>query len=275
MIEIPEAVTIAYQINEAVRGKTVTEVTAAHTPHKLVWYFGEPQNYQHLLEGRTIGMAKGFGSMVEVQVEGAFILANEGAAIRFHSANEERSKKHQLLIEFDDSSAISVSVQMYGGIGCFKAGENDNIYYKLAKESLSPLSDNFDTDYFDGLISSAEVQKLSAKAFLATEQRIPGLGNGVLQDILYNAKVHPKKKIKDLNQKDKDGIFTSIKETLAQMTFQGGRDTEKDLFGRPGGYKTRLSKNTSGGTCDICGGSIIKENYMGGSIYYCNGCQRV
>lgn|GEM_PF-2077218 len=30
------------------------------------------------------------------------------------------------------------------------------------------------------------------KAFLATEQRIPGLGNGVLQDILWTARIHPK-----------------------------------------------------------------------------------
>lgn len=229
MIEIPEAITIAGQINDILKGKKVIEVTAIHTPHKLAWYYGEPQNYQALLEGKTIGKAEGFGSMVQIQVEDAFILANEGAGLRFHKENESRPQKHQLLIEFDDSSAISISVQMYGGIGCFKAGEIDNIYYKLAKDRPSPLSEKFDRNYFDGLILLPEVQKMSAKAFLATEQRIPGLGNGVLQDILYNAKIHPKRKIRDLSQKDKDNIFKSIKETLAEMTFQGGRDTEKDF----------------------------------------------
>jgi hypothetical protein len=34
-----------------------------------------------------------------------------------------------------------------------------------------------------------EVKKLSLKALLATEQRIPGLGNGVLQDILFKARM--------------------------------------------------------------------------------------
>lgn len=211
--------------------------------------------------------------MVEIQVEDSIILLHEGIIMRYHSENEKRPQKHQLLIEFEDNTAVSVTVQMYAGIGCFKEGELDNKYYKLANEKPSPLSDKFDRDYYDGMISVPEIQKLSTKAFLATEQRIPGLGNGVLQDILYNARVHPKKKIRDLSQQEKDNIFQSIKSMLSEMTLKGGRDTEKDLFGCFGGYVTKLSKNTCGSACEICGGTIVKESYMGGSIYYCTGCQ--
>ncbi|HEY9061934.1 MAG TPA: DNA-formamidopyrimidine glycosylase family protein [Pseudobacteroides sp.] len=273
MIELPEALAMAQQINETVLNKKILNVTAAHTPHKFAWFYGDPQNYNRLLSGKKIGKAAGYGSMIEIQVEDSIILLHEGLGMRYHSENEEKPKKHQLLIEFEDATAISVSVQMYAGIGCFKAGELDNKYYKLAKDKPSPLSDEFDKDYFDSLVNAPDVQKLSIKAFLATEQRIPGLGNGVLQDILYNAKAHPKKKVRDLSKEDKDNIFSSVKSTLAEMTFQGGRDTEKDLFGCLGGYKTKLSKNTSGNTCELCSGIIVKENYMGGSIYFCTGCQ--
>lgn len=273
MIELPEALTIAQQINETLFNRKILTVTAAHTPHKFAWFYGDPQNYSKLLSGKKIGKAAGYGSMIEIQVEDSIILLHEGLGMRYHSVNEERPKKHQLLIEFEDTTAVSVSVQMYAGIGCFKAGELDNKYYKLAKDKPSPLSDEYDKHYFDGLVNAPDVQKLSIKAFLATEQRIPGLGNGVLQDILYNAKLHPKKKVKDLSETERDNIFSSIKSTLAEMTFQGGRDTEKDLFGCLGGYKTKLSKNTSGSTCELCSGTIAKENYMGGSIYFCTGCQ--
>ena len=61
----------------------------------------------------------------------------------------------------------------------------------------SPLGDGFDAAYFDRLVAGAK-PNLSAKAFLATEQRIPGLGNGVLQDILFNARIHPKRKMATL-----------------------------------------------------------------------------
>jgi formamidopyrimidine-DNA glycosylase len=165
---------------------------------------------------------------------------------------------------------------MYGGMWCFKEGEfNDNRYYAIAKSKPSPLSEEFDWAYFSQLINSPDVQKLSAKAFLATEQRIPGLGNGVLQDILYIAKIHPKEKIESLSASERKTLFSSVKSTLKEMAMQGGRDTTTDLFGRPGGYKTRLSQATMNQPCPICGGTIFKQPYMGGSIYFCNGCQKM
>jgi formamidopyrimidine-DNA glycosylase len=166
-----------------------------------------------------------------------------------------------------------MSIQMYGGVGSFLDGELDNLYYRVAKEKPSPFSPEFDKVHFDGIISAQEVQKLSLKALLATDQRIPGFGNGVLQDILFNAKMHPKKKVNTLSEKDKRDLFNSVSSTLSAMASQGGRDTELDLFGHPGGYKTVLSKNTVNKPCPVCKTKIKKEAYMGGSIYFCENCQ--
>jgi formamidopyrimidine-DNA glycosylase len=269
MIELPEALNLASQINDTVHGKRVASVIAVQTPHKLAWYYGEPQKYSDHLAGRTIGKTDAYGGLVEIKAENANILLGDGAGIRFHRKNEPRPAKHQLLIEFDDYSAISVSIQMYGGIGVFLEGELDNIYYKVAKEKPSPFSPTFNEVYFDRLISAQDVQKLSLKALLATEQRIPGLGNGILQDILFNAKMHPKKKLNTLAETDKEVLFNSVKTTIPSMASKGGRDTELDLFGFPGGYKTILCKNTVNKPCPVCGTIIKKEAYMGGSVYYC------
>jgi formamidopyrimidine-DNA glycosylase len=166
-------------------------------------------------------------------------------------------------------------VQMYGGLLCFKEDEIPNEYYLRAKDKPSPLSDQFDRSYFDYIISTPEAGELSAKALLATKQRIPGLGNGVLQDILFNAKIHPKRKVKAFTKDNLENLYKSIRFTLAEMVSQGGRDTEKGLFGNFGGYKTKASKLTLDKSCDECGCFIKKESYMGGSIYYCSGCQKL
>jgi formamidopyrimidine-DNA glycosylase len=273
MIELPEATNIAGQINETIYGKRIMGVVAGHTPHKLVWYYGEPQRYSQLLVGRTIGKANAFGGLVEIKAGNANILLGEGIVIRLHGKNDPRPAKHQFLIEFEDQSALSASVQMYGGMGSFVDGELDNPYYKVAKEKPSPFSPAFDRAYFEGIISSQEIQKLSLKAVLATEQRIPGLGNGVLQDILFNARMHPKKKVNTLSEKDKGVLLSCVKDTLSTMASHGGRDTEPDIFGHLGGYKTILSKNTVNRPCPVCETIIRKEAYMGGSIYFCERCQ--
>ena len=275
MIELPEALNIAGQLNDTIRGKRVASLIVAQTPHKLVWYYGEPPKYSALLTGKAIGEANAYGGIVEIKAGNTNILLGEGAGTRFHRRNESRPAKHQLLVEFDDHSAISVSIQMYGGIGVFLKGELDNLYYRVAKEKPSPFSLAFDRVYFDRLVSAQEVQKASLKAFLATEQRVPGLGNGILQDILFNAKMHPKKRVNTLTNIEKEALFNSVKDTISAMAVQGGRDTELDLFGRAGGYKTILCKNTVNKPCPICGTAIKKEAYMGGSVYYCEKCQRL
>jgi len=53
----------------------------------------------------------------------------------------------------------------------------------------------------------------------------------------------------------------------------GGHDAEKDLIDQSCGYITAMSKNTVGEACTRCGSVIVKENYMGGSVYYCPGFQ--
>ncbi len=274
MIEIPEAVSLVRQLTETIGGKKIAKVTAGYSPHKFAWYHGDPADYDSLLRGKTIGTAEARAGMVEITADGAVLLFGDGVALKFHNKDAKRPPKHQLLVEFEDGAAVSASVQMYGGLWCFKEGEFDNPYYDVARDKPSPLSDEFDKGYFEGLVNSPDVRKLSAKAFLATEQRIPGLGNGVLQDILYNARIHPKRRIETLTGDERDVLFNSVKSTLREMTEKGGRDTEKNLLGEPGGYRTRLSKNTLDKPCTVCGGRIIKQAYMGGSIYFCSGCQK-
>lgn len=274
MIEIPEAAVLAEQINRIISGKRILRVVAAQSPHKFAWYAGDPADYPGMLTGKTIGKASNWGGMVEIQVDDHDLLFGDGVNLRLYKNQADLPAKHQLWINFDDSSSLIGSIAMYGGLWCFKHNTFDNPYYLVAKEKPSPLTNEFDDTYFSGLFNP-QLEKLSLKAFLATEQRIPGLGNGVLQDILYNAKLHPKRKVASLDSGEKDKLFSSIKDTLMQMSVQGGRDTEKDLFGEPGSYITRMSKNTVGKPCPHCGSLVVKEAYMGGSIYYCPGCQKI
>jgi len=273
MLEIPEAVVISQQLNETIAGKRIREVVAAGSPHKFAWFFSEPSEYDALLRGHVVGTTAAYGGRVEIETDGAFLHFGDGVILRYYKAGEKLPTKHQLLITFDDDSVLVGTVAMYGGLWAFPSGAmDDNFYYSAAKSAVPLLSEAFDYAYFQTLFDEKSL-KMSAKAFLATEQRIPGLGNGVLQDVLLNAKIHPKKKMNTLSDKQRRKVFSSVKSTLASMTDGGGRDTERDLFGNQGGYKTKLSKNNITLVCPDCGGAVKKEAYMGGSVYFCDSCQ--
>jgi formamidopyrimidine-DNA glycosylase len=272
MLEIPETYSLSKQLNETIRGKTISYVKANQSPHSFAWYYGKPEDYDELLSGKTVGTSYPISGMLEIEVEDCRIVFGDGVSPRYYDDLKKVPGKHQLYVEFDDNTALVCTIQMYGGIWAFRDGEYDNMYYLVAKTKPSPLSDKFDREYFKSLLKEG-TQKLSAKAFLATEQRIPGLGNGVLQDVLYLAGIHPKRKMAKVSDDEYNVLFDTIKDTLRRMADQGGRDTEKDLFGNPGGYKTYLSKKTAFTPCVKCGYELHKDNYMGGTIYYCEHCQ--
>ncbi len=275
VLELPEAAVLARQLNDSVRGKTIREVEAARTPHKFAWYSGDPAHYATRLQGKMMGTATSRGGMVETAVNGCVLVFGEGTGLRYYEPDTEKPQKHQLLVTFEDSSALAAVVRMYGHLWCFAHGAFDSRYYQMAVEKPSPLDDAFDLPYFQRLFFDPTAAKASAKAFLATEQRIPGLGNGVLQDILFAAKIHPKRKVSTLSAQEREYLFYALKTVLDEMQVKGGRDTEKDLWGQTGGYVTKMSRHTVGSPCPLCDRAIVKANYLGGSVYYCGSCQRL
>lgn len=276
MIELPESHTLAAQISQHLSGKTVISTTAAHSPHKFAWYHGDPADYPAKLNGACVNSARGLGMFVEISLSNCTLLFNDGVNLRLHPAAGPIPAKHQLLLDFEDGSSLSASVAMYGGVVCWAKDElYENIYYATAQAKPSPLTDAFDETYFRALLAPEAVRKLPLKAALATEQRIPGLGNGCLQDILWEARLHPRRKLNTLAEEDLTALYRSVKTIMTEMTKAGGRSTEKDLFGQPGGYRVRLCAETNGKPCPRCGAPILKEAYLGGSIYTCPTCQKV
>lgn len=274
MLEIPESRTISFQTGITLVNKKIAKVFNATSVHKFAWFNDDPKEYGKILEGAQIKTAKGHGMFVDIRCdEDVWITISDGTHIRYYTPDEQRPEKYQLLIVFDDDSCIVFTVAMYGGLWVYKS-KFDNSYHQGSLDSISPLDDRFNEEYFENIFRNVE-KDISLKALLATEQRIPGLGNGVLQDILFNAGQHPKRKKSALSDFDKTELLYSLKVTLNSMTDKGGRDTEKDLFGLPGGYKSLLSKNTVKDPCPSCGGTIIKEAYMGGAVYFCPACQKL
>jgi len=276
MIELPEAQTLAHQITQQLSGKTILSSAAAQSPHKFAWYHGDPAGYPAKLNGGKVLAARGIGMFMEITLSSATLLFSDGVNLRLHPAAGLIPAKHQLLLNFEDGSSLSASVAMYGGVVCWAEGENyENSYYATALSKPSPLTDAFDEAYFLALLAPDAVRKLPLKAALSTEQRVPGLGNGCLQDILWEAHLHPRKKLSALTEQELHQLYLSLKLILLEMTKAGGRSTEKDLFGQPGGYRVRLCAESNGKPCPRCGTTIVKEAYLGGSVYTCPTCQKL
>ena len=108
---------------------------------------------------------------------------------------------------------------------------------------------------------------------MISEPGVAGVGNGYLQDILFRAKIHPKRRVVDISEPERRALYDATRETLGQAAELGGRDTERDLYNKRGKYVRILDSRTKGNPCPECGTPIEKTQYLGGAAYFCPSCQ--
>jgi formamidopyrimidine-DNA glycosylase len=275
LFELPEYTIIARQMSQTIRGRTVALGNLGNSPHKFVWYNRKPKEFERLTLRKKVGPAYCRGRWLFVPLEPGYVLVfgECGGRLLFHPAGTERPKKHHLLVEFDDGSALSATTQMWGAYELYKQGEElERKYIKDMRHT--PVEPAFTFDYFSGLIDSLlDGEKLSVKALLTQHQLVPGLGNAIAQDIMFRARLHPKRAISELGKPERRRLYKAIVDTVKLVAAKGGRNDEFDFLGKPGGYERLMDAKAAGRPCPECGTKVEKQSYLGGAIYFCPSCQ--
>lgn len=275
MFELPEFLTLAQQMNQALTGRVVQTGSLGNSPHKFVWYNRTPEEFAHLIVGKTVGHvhAKGRWLFVPLEPDYVLVFGECGGKILLNPPDSELPKKYHLHLLFDDDSFLTATTQMWGAMELYEQGKEEE--RNLIKEMrLTAIDPAFTFAYFSALIDSLAAEKRSAKSLLTQDQLIPGLGNAIAQDILFTARLHPKHLLRELDTGQQKALYTAIIDTIQAIITKGGRHDEFDLFGERGGYIRLMDKQAAGQPCPICGTTVEKIQYLGGACYFCPQCQR-
>jgi formamidopyrimidine-DNA glycosylase len=275
MFELPEYKTLARQANETLRGKIVKDGRLGNSPHKFVWYNRKPEEFAGQTRGKTVGEAKAKGRWLFVPLEPGYllVLGECGGKVLYHPAGASLPEKYHLCLGFEDGSSLTVMTQMWGSMELFEAGQEQERKY-IKGMRLTPDDPGFTYEYFSSLIDELlQGEKRSLKSLLTQEQLIPGLGNAIAQDILFRARLLPRRPLSDLTTGQRHDLFAALEDTLEEVTAKGGRYDELDLYGKPGGYVRLMDSQAAGKACPECGRKVEKIQYLGGACYFCPKCQ--
>jgi formamidopyrimidine-DNA glycosylase len=275
MFETPEYLTLARQINATMHGKVVLEGSLGNSPHKFVWYNRKPDEFSHLTGGKTVGEAWVKGRWLFMPLEPGYtlVLGECGGKMLFHSAGSKLPEKYHLFLKFEDGSAFSMLTQMWGAMELYQAGQEKQRQY-IKDMRTTPIDPEFTFEYFSNLIDQLVTgEKRSVKSLLTQDQLLPGLGNSIAQDIMFHARLLPRRSLADLTPGQRRDLYSAIRDTLQAVVAGGGRYDEVDLFGRPGGYVRIMDNAAAGQPCHKCGHPIQKMQYLGGACYFCPNCQ--
>ncbi|UCE13016.1 MAG: endonuclease VIII [Candidatus Heimdallarchaeota archaeon] len=278
MIELPEAIVISKQINDELKGKTVKSAIRGQNPHRFA-FTGKysDKDFSEILIGKIIKKSWPNGNVILVQLDGYLLsLGCGGERILYHKHEKTIPKKHQLLLEFDDQTYLTVTISGWGEVRLLETkdlAKHPHIPY----DKVDPLSEEFTLSIFKKLVKMLpEKKKCSAKKFFITEPGLRGIGNGVIQDIFFYSKIHPKTEMKSLSTKDLERLFETTRKELQKMVDLGGRDCEKDIFNQNGRYQRIMHSKAVNTSCPVCKTTLIKKKqYLGGAIYFCSSCQMV
>ena len=159
----------------------------------------------------------------------------------------------------------------FGFIDCVKTStlSNQKYFINLGKE---PLEKSTNANYFFSKISKSIVP---IKQILLNQKIIAGIGNIYASEILFDARISPLVRGKDINIEDCKKIIISMRKIL-NMAINSGGSSFRDYVstdGTIGNFQTNFKVyNREGGK--IFGAHIKKITQYGRSTYYCPELQK-
>jgi len=266
MPELPEVETITRGLKPIINC-TIKNIKI-HTP-KLRFII--PKNLSKIHNGKKIIEINRKGKYIFLELEDNYIIIiHLGMSGRLRLLNCDKFTKqkhdHFILRTNQDHCLIFNDARKFGLIDY---GKKDTIYEKryLSNIGKDALSSSLTYEYLAFKISK---KTTPIKQILLDQKIIAGIGNIYASEILFDAKISPFCKGKDLSLDDCRYIVISIKKILKKSILLGG-STLKDYVstdGKIGNFQKNFKVYNKSGQ-KIMGKSIVKIIQYGRSTFYC------
>jgi len=280
-IELPEAMILAEQMNSELLSKRIRAYRLYRLKdHERLQRIGfmnkDVKAFDQLLNARIVSVtSRGNAILIRLSNGANLILSPEyGGEIFYHSTQKTVPEKYHLRVDLNDDTALTVRLTSMGGIHVVKDGElNDSYVYKrdFNLHVISPMDDKFTSESFLNILS--ESNRALKSVLVGKDAAVVGLSNSAFQDIVFRAKLHPKRKASELSVDERQALYDAIKKMLRERLQLRGKDQFTDLYGNRGGYTPAMGPNLKGRNCPRCGTPIERLSVGGGEVFLCPECQ--
>ena len=203
------------------------------------------------------------------------LLIHLGMTGYFRISNEEKLIKHDhLIFYFESRLLIFNDIRKFGFIKFYKPQEVFSSSH-LSTIGPEPFSKKYDFDYF----KNHSKKKTNIKNLLMNQNFVAGLGNIYCSEILYDAKVNPKKICKNLKNEQIKKIIDSTRKILNKAIKYGGTTIKNFIVSdeKIGYFKNELKVyGKENLDCIRCSkiAKIKKIMQNGRSTFFCPNCQK-
>jgi formamidopyrimidine-DNA glycosylase len=277
-IELSEAKILAEQMNKELRGKHVkTYHLRDYERLQKIGFMNKDLKSFDQLVNRIVESVISRGNTIRVKLDNGvnLILCPEyGGEIFYHTSHTGTGEKFHLRVDFTDGTVLTVRLTSMGGIYALKDDELMRSYIfkrDFNPDVLSPINEGFSFERFSKLL--ADNNRALKAVLVGKDAVVVGLSNSAFQDILYRARLHPKRKASELSADEQRALYDATKLVLRERLRLNGKDQFLDLYGNRGRYTPAMGPNMKDKTCTSCGTPIEKLSIGGGYVFLCPKCQ--
>lgn len=269
MAELPEITILKQQMNDILSGRTVNLAEALQEKCLNV----TPEAFTQAVTGRRIKEVTSKGKWLFFHLDqDYYILLNlgMGADLLYYEPGAKLPAKYQFRMELDDGAGFTCRFWWFGYVRLLT---EDELTENKETAKLGPSPMDISADEFAAI--AAKNAKRPAKSLILEQDKLSGIGNAYAHDILWAARLHPKRKLGTLSCEEIERYHEGISQIVLRAIEMGG--LEPDFYGKGGNMKTWdrlfIVGYKAGKPCPECGTLIEKIKTGSTATFLCPKCQ--
>jgi formamidopyrimidine-DNA glycosylase len=261
MPELPDVETVRRMLQRTVGGRRIGRVTVLSP--STVRSPAAPL-FARRVRGRRIEGVHRRGKYLLLELEGAVTLLvhlrmTGGFAVAPRTAT--RDPHTRVVFSLNGEELRFIDQRRFGHMDLLPTAELHTS--GLRRLGAEPLDRRFTLAAFRGMLRG---RRGTLKGLLLRQDVVAGIGNLYADEILFQARLNPARRVESLRPSGLARLHTTIRGVLRRAT------TALSTGRRPPG--ALLAAREPDGPCPRCGRPLATARVAGRSTYYCRACQR-
>ncbi|MCP3969224.1 MAG: bifunctional DNA-formamidopyrimidine glycosylase/DNA-(apurinic or apyrimidinic site) lyase [Rhodobacteraceae bacterium] len=283
MPELPEVETVRRGLCLAMEGAVIASADVRR--HDLRWPF--PDNMARRLTGQRVNglrrrskyilidLASGETLIIHLGMTGRMLVSGDTPG-QFHHRHPAPAKHDHVVLDMDNGARITFNDARRFGAMDLAPTSTAETHWLLADLGPEPLGNAFHEDY---LAKRLRGRNTPIKSALLDQRVVSGLGNIYVCEVLYRARLSPKRKAGQIAEARVQGLVPVIRQVLADAIEAGGSSLRdyRQADGELGYFQHSFDVyDRENQPCRTpgCTGSIARVTQSGRSTFFCPQCQR-
>ncbi|UUX34165.1 DNA-formamidopyrimidine glycosylase [Fundicoccus culcitae] len=277
MPELPEVETIRQGLEPLIKGNTINGISV--TWPRIIKTEQSINEWQRSLMGQSIESLSRRGKYLIFNLSNNKMLVShlrmEGKFLFFEAENVPKVKdKHtHVRFTFNDYSELHYhDVRKFGRMELIHSGDIES-YFTSKKLGPEPTSESFKIDLFSQQLATI---KKAIKPALLDQHLVVGLGNIYVDEVLFQAGIHPATPAQSLNDAQIFQLHQAIIDIMNRAIIAGGSSirTYRNAYGTEGEFQNfHQVYGKANQACPVCGTKIQKIQLSQRGTHFCPECQ--